>query len=191
MSRRFDVLDCVAAEERLEALIDGELSAGDRHRVEEHLRSCAECRAGRELALEVKSELRALPELDTPPAVIQRVLDAARLERRQRNLPWWRTWRPSPVWALAAAALVLAVLLPLGGGPEDRQTAVTEVDAAAIERATDEARFALAYLSRASRRAGLELRDGVIVDRLVVPAAQGLISVLPRRPEEERRDDEI
>jgi Putative zinc-finger len=89
--------------ERLSAFLDNELSPQERAQIEQHLRTCAECaqelselalvdRLGRELDVDV-------PEgyLEGLPARLRPRLRAARPARR----------RLIPMWALAAAALVL------------------------------------------------------------------------------------
>jgi len=184
---------CGQAQGLLEAYVDEELDGAERQRLEAHLDSCPGCREQWRLALGVKAALGALPHFDAPAAVIDRVLVEAATEQAARAVgevkrPWWEL-RPSPIWALVAAALVLALLLPLARGPQ-QTPASAEVDAESIERAADEARLALAYVARASRRAGLEIRDGLIVQRLVVPAAEGLRSLSSRRRQEVTRDNE-
>jgi len=51
------------------------------------------------------------------------------------------------------------------------------MDPVELERATDEVRVALAYVGRVTRRTGLEIRDGLILERLVIPTAEGLSSL--------------
>lgn len=93
--------------ERLSAFLDNELSPPERAKIEQHLRTCAECaqelselalvdRLGHELDVDV-------PEgyLEGLPARLRPRLRAARPARR----------RLMPTWALAAAALVLIGLL--------------------------------------------------------------------------------
>jgi hypothetical protein len=67
------------------------------------------------------------------------------------------------------------------------------VDPAEVRRAAGEARLALAYLSRASRRTGLELRDELIDDllgqRLAGPAAEALRALGMRIRSEESHDE--
>ena len=204
MSPHSELWGCDRVDEQLEAYIDGELEAEQQGTVAFHLESCSQCRASEALALAVREELRALPQLDAPAAVIEQVIETARRDvasRRisSRSLPWWKALRPSPVWALAAATLLVAVLVPLGRRGEVSEQTVSEqigseqpgsvqmasVDAAQIDRAVWEARVALSYVSAASRRAGVELRDDVIMKRIVVPTVQGLRPPSGRRQLEE------
>lgn len=190
MSQRSDQAACGRVEALLEAFVDAELRGDDRSLVEDHVAGCAECRRQHELAVRIRTELRGLPEMDAPPVVIEQVLEEARREQGERPSPWWRMWRPSPVWALAVAVLAIAVLLPLVRQPSAPPTAAADFDAATIQRAAEEARFALGYLSRASRRTGLEIRDGLIVERLMMPAAERLRSISRRHREEGLPSDE-
>ena len=83
---------------------------------------------------------------------------------------------------LAAAAAVLA--LAVGGGalffqiqrPSDQPSPEQ------IAQATAEAKLALAYLGKATRRASDDLREEVIAKRLVVPATRGVSRSLRRDP---------
>jgi anti-sigma factor RsiW len=79
MSHGTDELSCAAARERLDEYLDGDLAESGRRRLERHLAICAACAAELRLAGEVLRELRALPELDCPPRVLER---AARLAGR-------------------------------------------------------------------------------------------------------------
>ena len=54
---------------------------------------------------------------------------------------------------------------------------------AEVARATEEARFALAYVARVSRRTGLKLRQDLLPEHLVDPSARSLTRVLGGRPD--------
>lgn len=184
MSRQLEAMSCEEALERLEAFVDGELAGAKAAGLEAHLASCAGCAAEHRLALDVRRELRALPELETPPAVLaevfrkveasasprRRLLDLGRLRR-----PRWLDLRPAPAWTALAAALLAAVVIGTGLwlAPPAEEPA-PELDPAAVARATEEARYALAYVGLVSQRAGLKLRDDVLIEHLVRPSAEGL-----------------
>lgn len=178
MSRRSEAPTCIRVEGLLEAYVDGELRGGERSHVKEHLHGCEACRRQHALAVALQTELRALPEMDAPRAVIDGVLERARGEHAERRRVWWRSWRSVPSWApLAAAGVALAVALPLIRPPDSVDPTVARADPAAVQLAAEQARLALGYVSRASRRTGLEIRDGVIGQRLVLPAAERLRSL--------------
>jgi anti-sigma factor RsiW len=195
--------DCVAVLPLLEPYLDGELSPAEAARVREHLAHCPGCAAELRLAEAIQAGLRRLPALDAPPAVLMRVRAAALSEtpetpeRSERPvpaavLPFERpapelrrpaSGRPRPALAtVLAAALVLALLGTLLlfqlRSPQPSQptaaTAATAATPADIARATEQARYALACVGRASRRAGLELKDEVLPEHLMAPAVRSL-----------------
>ncbi len=192
--------DCAVVLPLLEPYLDGELSPAETARVREHLARCPDCAAELRLAEAIQRGLRQLPALDAPPAVLMRVRAAALSEMPEMPetpvpaavLPFERpsprlrrppSGRPRPALAAAlAAALVLALLGTLLlfqlRSPQPPQptaaTAATPATPADIARATAEARYALACVGRASRRAGLELKDEVLPEHLVAPAARSL-----------------
>ena len=187
MSPHPDDWSCETVADELERLVDGGLSPPEAAAMERHVESCATCQAELQLAEEIRRELRALPHMEAPAAVIEGVKATVRREQSAATRPparhgRWTNLRPSPVWALAAALLLAAVLAPLVLTPPSPEVAhletePTPLDGVELERATDEVRIALAYVGRVSRRAGLEIRDGLIVERLVVPTAEGLSSL--------------
>jgi len=76
---------------------------------------------------------------------------------------------------VAAAAAVLA--LALGGGAlflRLQQQQPSGPTPEQIAQATAEAKLALAYLGKATRRASLDLRDDVLQKRLVLPATRSV-----------------
>ncbi len=182
MSRR---LDCEEVLESLEAHLDGDLDGAATAAVEAHVAGCADCAAELELAAAVCRELRALPRVDAPPAVLRAVFRQAGEARRFR-------WRPAapvrPAWAALAAAVFAAVIVAAGLrlGPFDsglREPQVVDAVAdAEVVRATEEARFALAYVARVSRRTGLKLRQDVLPEHLVDPSVRSLTRALVPHP---------
>lgn len=88
---------CVA--EDLSALVDGELSSAEEAEVRAHLATCAQCSAELAAVEAVRSLVRALPLLDLPPVVVERVRWA---DRRRA---------PSRIAAVAAAGVAVAASL--------------------------------------------------------------------------------
>lgn len=169
MNRHPEILD------HLEAYLDGDLPAGEEARLREHLAGCPSCAAELALAEKIQRELRALPLPDCPPAVLEKVRRAGRGEvvpfpRRERSL--------GRRIAAAAAALVLA----LGGGVLFYQAQQPQQPSAAeIAQAEMEARYALAYISKVSQRAGLDIRDEILQKHLVAPATRSVSESLGGR----------
>ncbi len=93
--------DCARARESVSADLDHELPELELQRLRAHLRVCADCSAWAEIVKAATIQLREAP-LEAPAAGFA-------LPRRSR------TWRVSPVVAVAsAAALVASVVVSLG-----------------------------------------------------------------------------
>jgi anti-sigma factor (TIGR02949 family) len=145
----------------------------------------------------IRSASRFQPPAQPPPSERPaRAWGRQEPPARRQERAWSERQRPWPPRraALAAAtgiaALLAASLLllhPLGterAGTEGTRTGsgaprpgttrlqsdLNRPSAAAVALAAREARYALAYVGRASRRAGLTLRDEVIERRVVLPA---------------------
>ena len=165
-------LRCDEALDLLEPHLDGDLTPEESARLRRHLEGCAACAAELALAGQVQAGLRALPQPDCPPELIARVLEAGRGE----VVPFpsrVRTFRNR--FAAAAAVAALAV----GGGAlfvhsQQLQQRAEARQAQQVAEATREARLAFAYIGKATRKAGLDVRDEVLQKRLLVPAAQTL-----------------
>jgi anti-sigma factor RsiW len=167
MIRPEDDLRCDEALDLLEPYLDGDLEAGEAGRVRRHLERCPECAAELALAGRIQAGLRALPELDCPPEILEKV--------KRRGPGEVVAFRPRRAWSLrvtaAAAALVLALT---GGALFVRSQQPDQPSPEEIARATQEARFALAYLGKATRRAGFDVRDEVLHKRLLVPTTRSV-----------------
>lgn len=172
MSRPDDPQSCQDLELQLEALVDGEVTAAERWDLQEHLESCPDCAKQYRLALGIHRELQALPELDAPDHVLAIVLEKSRL-RESRRWSWSRLWQvPRPAWIALGAATAAALLSILILVPEPIPTMPER--SAEIERATEEARLALAYLDKLTHRTARDLREDVVRKHLVESAARGL-----------------
>jgi anti-sigma factor RsiW len=94
----------------LPALARGELKSSERAAVEEHLATCAECRAELELVRDLARALRSSPPIDTA-RIAQAVVRAAR-ERREApiSLDDVRRRRSAPrrLWLAAASLIAVA-----------------------------------------------------------------------------------
>jgi len=179
-----DEISCADASDSLEPYLDGDLPTGEADRLREHLGSCAACAAELALAERIQRELRSLPQPDCPPEVIERVVRAGRGE----VVPFPSRDRASrPRIAAAAAVLALAV----GGGSlfvHLQHQHLQQQRERQVAQATREARFALAYLGRATHKVGLDVRDEVLQKRLVIPTTRSVSrspSDLPNEPRKE------
>jgi anti-sigma factor RsiW len=177
---------CEEALDLLDPWLDGDLPPEEAGRLRAHLDRCPACAAELALAGRIQRELRALPQPDCPPEVIQRVVRTGRGE----VVPFPSPSRRMTRLRIAAAAAVLT--LAVGGGSlfvhlqHQRQD---QADRERIAEATREARFALAYLGKVTRKAGLGVRDEVLEKRLVIPAARSVSRSLGEIPAAEPRKE--
>jgi len=143
---------CDATQDLIELSLDGELTAEEEARLQAHLAACPPCACEMALALRIRRELRALP-------AAAHVVPFPQLSARRGSLRL----------VLAAAMLALAVT----GTIVLEQVRIRPAKPAPpnIAQATAEARYALAYVGKVGRRAGLDLRDGLLRRRL--PLATG------------------
>jgi anti-sigma factor RsiW len=94
------------SDEKLSALLDGDLGTGEAERVRAHVDGCADCRRALAELSSLRGLLGAAPAPEAPDdwaAVAQRL--AATPERRG-----WLRWRFIPVAAVAALAVALVVV---------------------------------------------------------------------------------
>jgi anti-sigma factor (TIGR02949 family) len=182
MNRHQHDPSCDEALDLLEPYVDGDLPVDEASRLRSHLERCASCAAELELATRIQSELRALPELDCPPEVLEKVRRAGRGE----VVPFVPRPRSTGLRIAAAAAMLT---LTLGGGALflrlQRQPAQPSPEE--IAQATQEAKIALAYIGKVTRRASTDLREEVLQKRLIEPAARGVSRSLggTQKPEKE------
>lgn len=156
MNRIHQDLCCEEALELLEPFVDGDLPPGEAERLRAHLEGCASCAAELDLAGAVRRELRSLPLHDCPPEILEKVRSAG---GQVVAFP-----PRGPRLRIAAAAALLAVAVT--GGAFFARQARQERE---VAQATAEARYALAYIGKVSRRTGLELRDDVLRRHLGEP----------------------
>jgi len=182
MNRPHDALSCAEALDLLEPYLDGDLTQGEADRVRRHLDACPACAAELSLAARIQSELRALPQPDCPPEVIERVRRAGRGE----VVPFPSRER-APRWRIAAAAALIA--LGAGGGSLFVHLQHIRQQQEQVAEATREARLALAYFGKVTRRAGLDVRDEVLEKRLVIPVARSVSRSLGQAQSAEPRKE--
>lgn len=95
-------------DDEIQELLDGRLDAATRERVERHLAECAECRRLRDAISAVKTGAREALRPGRPPAELSAAIASA-LDREAQAFRSPRRLRPA--WALAAAAVTVALLL--------------------------------------------------------------------------------
>lgn len=179
-----DTLDGTdGADEGLPGLADDERAA-----VEAHVTRCPACARELSRARWIRDGLRTLPEVPYAPKA------PVEPEAPARILPGpWLRWA---VPVAAAAVLVVAVLVAhpeRSGDPAPPTTATIEKtapeDAAPeispeeLARAELEARYALARLAEATRRARREIREDVLARHVVAPVQRELLRSFQAVPE--------
>jgi len=125
-------MTCAENREQYSALLDGELPAAERTRVEAHLAGCAECSAELARLAQMLGMLHALPAERAPLGFVDRVLAAA------RPTPWYvRAWRglaqpwrlKLPLEAAAVVIIALGAVYVFQKTPELQQAARHEAPA--------------------------------------------------------------
>jgi len=186
-----DPMTCDEALDLLDPYLDGELPPEEAGRLRAHLDRCPACATELALAGRIQQELRALPQPDCPPEVIQRVVWTGRGE----IVPFPSPSRRMTRMRIAAAAAVLT--LAVGGGSlfvhlqnqQNQQNQQRQPSPEQVAQATREARLALAYLGKVTRKAGLDVRDEVLEKRLVIPTARSVSRSLEEIPAAEPRKE--
>jgi len=107
-------MNCQEAQPLLDAWFDGELDLASSLAMERHLETCAEC-SGRHRALAALREEIAVADLDFATEAILERLRPKATRYAPKNL--WRL----PAILAAAAALVLALMIPAGRDSADRE----------------------------------------------------------------------
>ena len=101
------------SEEVINMYLDGELSAGERERVEAHLATCEACQvevAAQRRLFTALTALAPVPAPDLVPDVLSRI-------RRRRRLPSLSLPRPRTPWLVPALQTVIALALLVWSGP--------------------------------------------------------------------------
>lgn len=173
-------MTCARAEELLEPFVDGELEPEVANALGAHIALCSVCTAELTLAQSIRTGLRALPELEPPPSILDRVRAQAAAEGAA-VVPFPNIHRTGRRWAIPAAlaaalaGLLATALLLRAPRPAEPSTAQVQV-------AEQQARYALAYIGKVTREASLTLRDDVLERRVVLPTALSVERPLDPRP---------
>jgi anti-sigma factor (TIGR02949 family) len=179
---------CDEALSLLDPWLDGDLPPEEAGRLRAHLDRCPACAAELALARRIQRELRALPQPDCPPELIQRVVRTGRGE----VVPFPSRTRMARTMRMRITAAAAVLALAVGGGSlflHLQQQQQRQPSPEQVAQATRDARLALAYLGKVTRKAGLDVRDEVLEKRLVVPAARSVSRSLGEIPAAEPRKE--
>lgn len=148
-------MNCAEVRSRLEAYVDGELTAGETTAIDAHCGACPSCEPLARREREFRHLLRRQPREAAPPELRAHVV---RSIRRQARVVSVRPWMTVPAVAVAAA-LVLAVLLPWSRQAPplvvdlvDKHIAYAQIDRPAELATSDRAEVAAWFVSRAGMR---------------------------------------
>jgi len=153
----------------------GELNAGERNRVRDHLDGCAQCRESMDaLSTTLQRVSARLEELPTPEwSAYRRELRLKLAHRTEARLRWWR---PGVVWAsLATAGVGIAALIIALSMRPSSPTITPEVDQLAMEQPAEAIDVGL-------------LRDYPVVERLDLLENYDVIEHLDQLPAEHHHD---
>lgn len=148
-------MNCTEVRARLDAYVDGELSAGETTAVDAHCGACESCESLARHEREFRRLLRRQPREAAPPELRARIV---RNIRRQSRVATARSWVLAPAVAVAAA-IVLAVLVPwsrqappLVADLVDKHIAYAQIERPAELATNDRAEVAAWFVSRAGMR---------------------------------------
>lgn len=174
---------CSWVRDRIESYIDRELLGDEALHFERHIDTCPNCERELELARSIVSELRAMPERKCPDHVTDRVFEEVGAEAgtslRDRFRHWLAGGRLPLVRPVLVSALVLAVVVSSLLMGRFRSQRITPEEA---RKAEADLRLTFAYVSAASRRTGIAVRDDVIGRGLVEPMERAIHSTFERNP---------
>lgn len=166
---------CEWVAERTDAFLEGELETADSNRLQEHANGCGDCREEIEFARRVTSELRSLPSLECPEAVV----DAAARQVRQTRPTFADKLRDMvdrqlDAFMKPAVAVMVVLIVAIGVYVlTQRDAALNGTQTAAeptqqeIETAARDAMIAFAYVGKFSKQTGYLFRDEVLGQRVV------------------------
>ena len=98
--------------ELISAYLDGELTAGERLQLTDHLSGCGRCSAELEDLQRVRMAVRSLPVLELPPGVVPEADRVVVPLRRQKGF-----WAGAAAAAIAAVIAVAAIVTPEPASP--------------------------------------------------------------------------
>jgi len=97
-------MNCEFDKTKISAYIDGELSAEEMRETEEHIKSCAECRAVYEELMDIMQKLSEMEEMDLPEGyeeeLHKRLSSSSGMNKAKRNYNWKR-------WTAVAAIFLV------------------------------------------------------------------------------------
>ena len=119
----------------------GELSPGDRARVEAHIETCADCMRELEEYAEIRRAVQTEPSIEPSQSVLDALSRAARDKAQPAGKPLWKKWNYSPILIPAVStAIALSVWFFYGHQNFDMtrsDSVTTEVGAAKLNKSKE------------------------------------------------------
>lgn len=159
---------CESLREWMHERLDGPIPAERAEELERHLRACAGCREIDDGWRRVQAELRALPEVPLPDALLAAVWARTTQKPARPEVPA----RAARAWWFAAAAAVLTIALLLWLARPDRSLP----SAAEYARAERDARLALGVAARA-----MHVTERTAVNRVLAKEVSPVLRRIPVR----------
>ena len=102
-------MNCEQIRERLDELLDGELSDRDKQAVEQHVATCDACRAELDALRQTTDLVRSLPRAEAPAGLAQSVRASIAQQAAARSRATLWRWARVGGWLAAAATLVVVI----------------------------------------------------------------------------------
>lgn len=166
MSPTVEDARCNEVLDRLEAFIDEQVDDAESAAIERHLECCDTCARELEHALETVAALRALPELEVPPRVMESTRTAIEVHDPAAGAAPRNRLRGR--WLAAAAAIVIGIL-----GTVSVVRDQTEPTGAEALRAAADVQLALATIRDISLRANQMVQARVIQEGAIPQSIRG------------------
>ena len=176
---------CAWVRDRIEAYLDGDLTANDVSKIASHLSGCDGCADELALATRLREDLRNLPRRRCPDKVVEAVLGHAEKGFRGKEgsrRPVGFSPRHRRFWYPAAAAAAAAVIALVAGvwllhRPQKRAPTPSSDE---LARAEEQVKWTLGYIGVIGHRSAFAVRDDVIGPRVVCPLENVLDTIIDK-----------
>lgn len=185
-------IDCAWVEERIDPYLDGDLGSSELTVLADHLGGCTRCRQEVDVAARVAGELRELPEVRCPDAVVDVVVKRACTTQAADDGFGARLARlfarePRRV-AFAGGLAVIVVAMAILAVRVNRT--VDHFSSQEIEQAEAALRWTFAYVNDVSRKSGYAVRDQVFAGGVMEPVQRALHSALQEDEDKQQEEKE-
>lgn len=181
-------MNCNEYEDIITDYLENTASPSERIRMESHLAECENCRTLVERERSIISRLRRIPVEPCPDEIIDRVMESIStpgLSFKKRVREWFTPGRPMRYGiASLAGFFAIVVLLFFLFAPEQQKQTLSDqrYSSEEIQRATAEAKLAIAYFSVYSRKAETVLEKIDLSGPVVKPVEGELKKALGKIP---------